>query len=62
MVPKAVDFGCEGDAKAVAKQAYLFVNGYATIDIDEYKFSPSLLVVLPQPKEPLVFDPPPMAA
>ena len=62
MVPKLVDFGCEGDSKQVANRAYSFVNGYATVGIDEHKFGPALLAILPKTEEPLVFDPPPMVA
>ncbi len=62
MVPKVVEFHNSGNEKNLSNQAWSLVKNFESVATPEATFGPNLLAVIPMPEEPLVFDPPPMAA
>lgn len=65
LVPTLVQFTNPGNDLQRTHHAQTLCDDFATIMIGESSFAPKLLLVVPQdslPDQPLVFDPPPMAA
>ena len=64
MVPKVVEFENSGNDKNVSNQAWAMCADFDSVVTFDTTFGPNLLAIIPaiSPEEPLVFDPPPMAA
>ena len=65
MVPQLVEIVNPGSPKNVTNEAYTHVSQFQKVFIGEDEYAPKLLCIHPvgkQPDQPLVFDPPPMAA
>lgn len=65
MVPTLIEFENPGSIKQVKNHALTLCGQHQSIVVDEVEYPSKLLLVAPigeMPDQPLVFDPPPMAA
>lgn len=65
MVPTVVEFENPGSAAHVKNQAFALCNNFQSVKVGEEKYEPRVMGCYPRghfPEQPLVFDPPPMAA
>jgi len=65
MVPTLIEFENPGSIKQVKNHALTLCSKHQSIIVDKVEYAPKLLLISPLgdiPDQPLVFDPPPMAA
>jgi hypothetical protein len=64
MAPKVVEFENSGNNKNISNQGWALCSDFNSVVTSDMTFGPKLLAIIPalSPEEPLVFDPPPMAA
>ncbi len=65
MVPTLVEIMNSGSRQNVSNEAWGTISQFPTVYVGKDEFAPKVLGVFPigeQPEQPLVFDPPPMAA
>ncbi len=63
MVPTVVEFENSGNDRNISNHAWALCTKFNSVVTFGTTFGPNLLAVIPAlPEEPLVFDPPPMAA
>ena len=65
MVPTLIEFDNPGSNAHVHNQATAMLNGYQKITLGEHTYEPKIMGIYPVAEgklEPIVFDPPPMAA
>lgn len=65
MAPSVIEFECEGDDNHIRDTAMACCTGFDVIMLSDMEFGPILAAIIPKEDSvanPLVSDPPPMAA
>ncbi len=63
MAPQVVEFENSGNNKNVSNHGWGLCGDFDSVVTEDATFGANLLAIIPaSPEEPLVFDPPPMAA